>query len=120
MASPHAGAETFIVTPIATVSSSRIEATDDDWGDVEATLTLREPHGPSALAGLEAFSHLEVIYLFHLVDPSSVNLGARVPRGNPAWPRSASSTSSPFMAEFGPRRPVRQPAWSHELMARYW
>jgi tRNA (adenine37-N6)-methyltransferase len=26
----------------------------------------------------------------------------------------------PYMAEFGPRGPVRQPAWSHELMAGYW
>ena len=26
----------------------------------------------------------------------------------------------PFMAEFGPRGPLRQPAWSHELMAGYW
>ncbi len=26
----------------------------------------------------------------------------------------------PFMAEFAPRGDVRQPAWSHELMTRYW
>ncbi|MEP6295869.1 MAG: tRNA (N6-threonylcarbamoyladenosine(37)-N6)-methyltransferase TrmO, partial [Ilumatobacter sp.] len=26
----------------------------------------------------------------------------------------------PFMAEFAPRSPVRQPAWSHELMLGYW
>lgn len=26
----------------------------------------------------------------------------------------------PWMAEFGPRGPVRQPAWSTQLMARYW
>ncbi len=26
----------------------------------------------------------------------------------------------PYMAEFGPRGEVRQPAWSHELMAGYW
>lgn len=26
----------------------------------------------------------------------------------------------PVMAEFLPREPVRQPAWSHELMQRYW
>ena len=25
----------------------------------------------------------------------------------------------PYMAEFAPRGPVRQPAWSHELMAGY-
>jgi tRNA-Thr(GGU) m(6)t(6)A37 methyltransferase TsaA len=26
----------------------------------------------------------------------------------------------PYMAEFGPRGAVRQPVWSHELMAGYW
>jgi len=26
----------------------------------------------------------------------------------------------PWMQEFGPRGPVRQPAWSTELMAGYW
>jgi tRNA (adenine37-N6)-methyltransferase len=25
----------------------------------------------------------------------------------------------PYMTEFGPRSPVRQPEWSHEVMARY-
>lgn len=26
----------------------------------------------------------------------------------------------PYMIEFAPRGEVRQPAWSHQLMARYW
>jgi tRNA (adenine37-N6)-methyltransferase len=26
----------------------------------------------------------------------------------------------PYMAEFGPRGTLRQPAWSSELMAGYW
>ena len=26
----------------------------------------------------------------------------------------------PYLQEFAPRTPVRQPAWSHELMAGYW
>jgi tRNA (adenine37-N6)-methyltransferase len=26
----------------------------------------------------------------------------------------------PYMAEFAPKGPVRQPAWSHELMRGYW
>jgi tRNA (Thr-GGU) A37 N-methylase len=26
----------------------------------------------------------------------------------------------PLMSEFLPREPVRQPAWSHELMREYW
>jgi tRNA-Thr(GGU) m(6)t(6)A37 methyltransferase TsaA len=26
----------------------------------------------------------------------------------------------PYLSEFAPRGPIRQPAWSHELMAGYW
>jgi len=26
----------------------------------------------------------------------------------------------PYMSEFGPRGPVRQPAWASELMSGYW
>ena len=74
------------VHPVGTVSSSRHEAIDDDWGDVEATITLCAPYGADALRGLTDFSHIEVIYLFDRVDSATVNRGARVPRGNPAWP----------------------------------
>jgi tRNA (adenine37-N6)-methyltransferase len=41
---------------------------------------------PEALRGLDAFSHVEVLYRFVRVDPAGVHIGARRPRGNPAWP----------------------------------
>ena len=81
-----ASGRTWSVTPIATVTSTRTEAIDDDWDAVETTITLVPPFGPGAIAGLDEFSHLEVVYLFHLVDPGAVHTGARVPRGNPDWP----------------------------------
>ena len=71
---------------IGFVASPRREAIDDDWGSVESTITLVAPYGPDALRGLTDFSHVEVLYVFHGVDPDSVCTGARVPRGNPAWP----------------------------------
>jgi tRNA-Thr(GGU) m(6)t(6)A37 methyltransferase TsaA len=74
------------VRAIGFVSSPRTEAIDDDWGDIESTIELAPPFGPAAVAGLAEFSHLEVIFLFHLVDPASVNTESRVPRGNPEWP----------------------------------
>ena len=76
----------WTVEAIGRVSSPRTEAIDDDWGDVISTITLVHPFGPASVRGLDAFSHLEVIYLFHLVDPSSVHTQARIPRNNPAWP----------------------------------
>src|SRR5262249_40455092 len=37
-------------------------------------------------AGLEAFSHLEVVYCFHAVPLDRVETGARHPRGRSDWP----------------------------------
>ena len=39
------------------------------------------------MAGLEEFSHLCVVFHFHLVHESDVVTGARHPRGNPDWPQ---------------------------------
>ena len=73
--------------PIGIVAGGRTDLTDDDWGDVEATIVLEagrlEPNAPLCL---DEFSHLEVVYLFHRVDPDAVAVGARRPRGNPEWP----------------------------------
>jgi tRNA (adenine37-N6)-methyltransferase len=80
------GDDTWTVRAIGVVASQRSEAIDDDWAPIEATITLAEPYGPASLLGLDAFSHIEVIYLFHGVDPAAVQIGSRVPRGNPAWP----------------------------------
>ena len=41
---------------------------------------------PHATAGLETFSHIEVVFLFDRVETDQVCRGARHPRGNPAWP----------------------------------
>jgi tRNA-Thr(GGU) m(6)t(6)A37 methyltransferase TsaA len=76
----------YSLRAIGFVSSPRTEAIDDDWGAVEATIRLVAPFGPSALLGLDEFSHIEVIYLFHRVDPATVHTESRVPRNNPAWP----------------------------------
>lgn len=51
--------------------------------------------------GLEAFSHIEVIFLFHRVSGSDAVTGARHPRGNTAWPRVG------IFAQRGKARPNR-------------
>jgi len=76
----------FEVRAVGRVHSSRAEIVDDDWGEVEATISLLPPFEPESLAGLTEFSHLEVLYLFHEVDSASVCNGARHPRGRPDWP----------------------------------
>ena len=82
----------FSVRPIGTVSNDRTEAVDDDWDRVTSRIQLDAdqmelewPDG-GATAGLREFSHVEVLYLFHALDDSKVQHGARRPRSNPDWP----------------------------------
>lgn len=74
--------------PVAVVRSPRKEPRDDYWGEVEASVELdAERFDAEALAGLEAFSHLEVVYYFHSVPDAKVRTGARRPRNREDWPR---------------------------------
>jgi tRNA-Thr(GGU) m(6)t(6)A37 methyltransferase TsaA len=77
----------FEVDPIGTVRAERTSAEDDYWGGSTAIIELSPHVDGDALVGLEAFSHAEIVYLFHLVRPDEVVLGARHPRNNPDWPR---------------------------------
>jgi tRNA-Thr(GGU) m(6)t(6)A37 methyltransferase TsaA len=72
---------------IGWVRSSRNEPIDDEWDTETSAIELDgRQFSPRAVRGLEGFSHLEVVYFFHLVDPEDIETGARRPRGNPAWP----------------------------------
>jgi tRNA-Thr(GGU) m(6)t(6)A37 methyltransferase TsaA len=73
--------------PIGSVDSPRTEAIDDDWGDVESTIRLDASRFTSdVLAGLDDFSHLDIVYFFDRVDESQINLGSRHPRNRSDWP----------------------------------
>ncbi len=73
--------------PVGVVVGGRGDAVDDDWGGVEAVIRLDGTRfGPDAVRGLGDFSHLVVVFQFHLVGESEVQTGARRPRGNPDWP----------------------------------
>ncbi|GIH12893.1 SAM-dependent methyltransferase [Rugosimonospora africana] len=154
-------AGSFDMRPIGRVESTRDEAIDDDWDAVSTAIVLDGSQvGPDAVAGLDEFSHIEVVYVFDRVDPAGVQTGARRPRGNPEWPlvgilaqRAKNRPNrigvtrcelagvdglrlrvrgldaidgtpvldiKPYLEEFGPRGPVRQPEWSRELMRGYW
>ena len=90
------------IAPIGFVRGGRIDPVDDHWGDVEATIELDpERFGPEALAGLEAFSHLVVLFHFHKVAEAAVETGARHPRGRTDWPKVG------IFAQRGKARPNR-------------
>jgi tRNA (Thr-GGU) A37 N-methylase len=91
----------FEVEPIAVVSSSRVEPIDDGWDGETSSIILADRFDESALDGLEAFSHIDVVYLFDRVTPDTIVEGARHPRGNPDWPRVG------IFAQRGKNRPNR-------------
>jgi tRNA (adenine37-N6)-methyltransferase len=72
--------------PVGSVVGGRTAPIDDDWGAVEATIRLDVRFPADALAGLDDFSHLQVVFVFDRVDPEAVVVGARHPRNNPDWP----------------------------------
>jgi tRNA (adenine37-N6)-methyltransferase len=79
--------DTYSVRAIGRVQSDRAGREDDDWGPVESVIRLDDRFGPEVLAGLDEFSHIEVVFIFDRFDEAKVNTGARHPRGNEAWPK---------------------------------
>lgn len=77
---------TFDVAPIATVRSPRKDLSDDFWGAVEAEIVLEAAFAETAFYGLSDFSHVEVLFLMHQVNPAKVETGARHPRERADWP----------------------------------
>lgn len=77
----------YTVEPIGFVHASRANPEDDFWGGEQAQIVLAGHLGPDAYAGLESFSHVEVLYLFHQVAEEKIVFGARHPRNNTAWPK---------------------------------
>lgn len=89
------------LTPIGTVRSTRSDLADDDWDDVPARIELAPECDPVALAGLDMFSHAEIIFHFDRIPEAAVERGSRHPRGNRAWPKVG------IFAQRGSRRPNR-------------
>jgi tRNA-Thr(GGU) m(6)t(6)A37 methyltransferase TsaA len=77
---------TFEMKPIANVSTARRRPEDDYWGGGQSSITLLPEFPSEALAGLDAFSHVEVVFVFHHVEASRIITGTRHPRDNPDWP----------------------------------
>jgi len=93
---------TFPITAIGHVQCARIEPEDDNWDAFPSTIRLDAARfGPDALAGLESFSHVEVLYVFDRVGEAEINTTARHPRGRPDWPKIG------IFAQRGKGRPNR-------------
>jgi tRNA (adenine37-N6)-methyltransferase len=75
------------VSPIGTVHGGRSAPVDDQWDSVDSEIRLDPSQfAPDALSGLDAFSHIEVVFQFHQVPDDEIRTGARHPRGRDDWP----------------------------------
>lgn len=89
------------LTPIGVVHSTRKGPVDDDWDKERMTIELDARYPAEALAGLEAFSHAEIVFLMNQVPDDKIETAARRPRNNPDWPRIG------IFAQRGKNRPNR-------------
>jgi len=90
------------LSPIGVVRSPIREAIDDVFGGVRSRIELDASRfSQDCLAGLDAFSHIEIVFLFDRVEESAIELGARHPRGRSDWPKAG------IFAQRGKVRPNR-------------
>lgn len=88
--------------PIGFVRGGRVEATKDGWGSNRSRVELRaDRFDASALQGLEAHSHVEILFYFHVGADEPTEHGARRPRGRADWPAVG------IFAQHGRMRPNR-------------
>lgn len=79
--------ESIQLVPIGVVRSTRTVPIDDGWDAIEAYIELNsERFTEEALAGLEGFSHAEIIFHMNRVEENEITHGKRHPRNNPNWP----------------------------------
>ncbi|MBI4853405.1 MAG: SAM-dependent methyltransferase [Acidobacteria bacterium] len=88
------------LVPIGYIKNSRQIVEDDYWGGIISELIIDESIvGKDGLDGIEGFSHLEVVFYFHLINKEKIVVGARHPRNNPNWPKVG------ILAQRGKNRP---------------
>jgi tRNA (adenine37-N6)-methyltransferase len=90
------------LTPIGVVHCTRKAQTDDHWDEERSEIALdASQFSPDALRGLDAFSHVQVLYVMHGISEGDVELKARHPRNRADWPEVG------IFAQRARRRPNR-------------
>lgn len=73
---------------IGIVHSTRTELIDDHWDTVISHIDLDAAQFEAeALAGLDAFSHVQITFYMDQVDPKKIERGARHPRNDKRLPK---------------------------------
>lgn len=77
----------YSIEPIGFVKNNRNKIEDDFWGGVVSEIIISEKISAESLLGIEDFSHLEIIFYFHLADLAKISISASHPRDNKNFPR---------------------------------
>jgi tRNA (Thr-GGU) A37 N-methylase len=77
----------FEIQPIAFVANERKDPKDDYWGNVISCITMTDKFNKESLNEIQQFSHLEIIFYFHLLEDNKIQYGSRHPRDNEQYPK---------------------------------
>jgi len=75
----------IVLQPIAFVKNTRNDLSDDFWGNIISEIELAEGIPAEAFNGIDKYSHVEIIFHFHLAKKENV-VFKHHPRGNKDWP----------------------------------
>ncbi len=78
----------FTIHSIGTVINSRNDISDDFWGGVVSEIKLDPSFNERALDGIDAFSHLEIIFVFHKAVNDLPVTSSSHPREHLRWPET--------------------------------
>ncbi|HUY42238.1 MAG TPA: TrmO family methyltransferase [Acidimicrobiales bacterium] len=76
----------LVLRPVAYIRNDRAEALDDNWDDVVSNVELASDVPSEALRGLEAFSHVEIVFFADWAEDVPPGPWHRRPRANSEWP----------------------------------
>lgn len=102
----------ILLSPVGVVKNTRRVVEDDCWGEITSVIELDGKFAEDALSQIEEFSHVEIIFYFHLVEDAKIESGARHPRNNKDWPKVG------IFAQRGKNRPNRLGASMAKIVKR--
>jgi len=73
--------------PIGFAYNERHEIEDDYWGEIVTKIILDSSLPEESLSEIKSFSHLEIIFYFHMVEKNKIVTGARHPRNDKTLPK---------------------------------
>lgn len=76
----------YSIEPVGFVRNTNLNTADDFWGDLISEIIISDKISDKSLKGIEEFSHLEIIFYFHLADPSEINISSSHPRESKKFP----------------------------------